>query len=55
MTDWSAEDVAKCSRCHKRPAEELHACPYQREINDSTDDEYCDCCDECRQGCCDDV
>lgn len=33
-----------------RIAEPLHPCPYQEEINDN-DDDYCTCCDDCRQEC----
>lgn len=48
-------EVPVCSRCGKNPAKEPHACPYAQEINDSTDDEYCTCCDECRHECCMDI
>lgn len=32
-------------------AEPPHSCPYQVEINDDNDPEYCTCCDYCRQEC----
>ena len=28
-----------------------HGCPYQSEINDDDNEEYCTCCDECRREC----
>lgn len=32
----------------------LHTCPYQEDVNN--DSEFtCNCCDECRQECCDDI
>lgn len=34
---------------------ELHACPFQCEINDNCSDNYCDCCDDCRTDCADDI
>ena len=33
----------------------LHSCPYQREINDDDNPEYCDCCEECTQECADNI
>ena len=44
-----------CSRCGKNEAQESHSCPYQREINDIDDEDYCDCCDDCQQNCLDDI
>lgn len=43
-----------CSRCDRRPANAMHTCPYQSEINDDNETE-CDCCDVCQQDCCDDI
>jgi len=43
-----------CSSCKKNPAEELHECPYAAEIC-GDEDTQCDCCDECRGNCCDDI
>lgn len=45
----------KCKRCHREPASDLHSCPYQREINDNNDAEYCDCCADCEQECRDSI
>lgn len=42
-------------KCGKNRAQEPHACPYAQEINDSTDEEYCTCCDDCRHECCMDI
>jgi len=38
-------------RCGVRPAAELHSCPFQSEINDNDDPEYCACCEDCTQEC----
>lgn len=35
----------------KNPAEAPHGCPFQEEIHNSTDQECCTCCDDCRQEC----
>jgi hypothetical protein len=46
--------VIPCSGGHckgKNAAEPPHGCPYQEEINDSTDESYCTCCDDCRREC----
>ncbi len=43
-------EAGLCSRCKKNPAAEIHACPFQEEINDDHE-EACDCCDECTQEC----
>lgn len=39
-----------CQSCGKNPAEELHTCPYQEDINDDHET-LCNCCDECRHNC----
>lgn len=44
-----------CQSCKNNSAEKLHSCPYAREINDNNDPEYCNCCDDCTQQCCDDI
>lgn len=44
-----------CPRCHRAKAEIPHSCPYQREINDNTDDAYCVCCASCQQDCSDNI
>lgn len=35
----------------KNDGRELHGCPYQKEINDSKDEEYCNCCKQCTEEC----
>jgi hypothetical protein len=49
--------VADEGRCRHgfRHDGEPHGCPYQQEINDSTDDAFCTCCRECEQDCRDDI
>jgi len=40
------------------PQDELvqtHACPYNEDVNNADDDEYCDCCKTCTSGCADDI
>lgn len=41
--------------CENPATDEPHECPYQAEINDVDDDEYCSCCAECEQECCDSI
>lgn len=48
------ETLNKCKRCDKRPATEMHTCPYQEEINDDHE-LHCDCCDECQHDCAMDI
>ena len=49
------EPDGRCGRCARNPAQPPHGCPYQEEINDSTDEEYCTCCDDCRRECLEDI
>lgn len=44
-----------CGRCEKNQAEPLHSCPFQEDINNNTDEEYCDCCSVCRHECAMDI
>lgn len=55
LVEQSAADDAldKCQGC-KGPGEPVHGCPYQEEINDNADYQ-CNCCDVCRQDCCDSI
>lgn len=48
------EQAIICSSCGG-PGKELHGCPFAEEINDNYSEEFCTCCDECRQNCCDDI
>jgi hypothetical protein len=43
--------VELCEKCGINEAQEPHPCPYQHEINDVEDDEYCTCCEECEDDC----
>ncbi len=40
---------------NKNPAAEPHQCPYQSEIHDNQNPEFCTCCDVCRRECADDI
>ena len=40
-----------CPRCHRNKALEPHACPFQEEVNDDMDEEYCVCCRACARKC----
>lgn len=51
----SAEEPKLCGKCGKQPAQGLHRCPYQYDINDNDDPEYCDCCDACQIDCAMDI
>ena len=44
-----------CDRCGGEGSEEAHPCPFEEEINDDHNPEYCTCCDDCTQGCKDDI
>ena len=35
--------------------EETHSCPFQEEMNENYDDEYCTCCSHCTEQCAMDV
>lgn len=42
-------------RCkNNNGTEQLHSCPYSRDINDD-DSECCNCCSECEYQCCMDI
>lgn len=43
-----------CDHCKKNPAEEPHTCPYAEDVNDDHET-LCDCCDECREQCANDI
>ena len=34
---------------------QFHSCPYQADINDNGDPEYCSCCPDCWSQCNDDI
>lgn len=51
---WSLR-MEKCQRCKKNEAAGPHRCPYQHDINDNSDEEYCRCCGDCEQDCRDDI
>ena len=40
-----------CQNCHVNPASELHPCPFQEEVRDNNNPEFCNCCDECTREC----
>jgi hypothetical protein len=44
--------VKMCGGCNKHEASQSrHYCPFQHEINDNGDDDYCDCCEDCMDNC----
>lgn len=43
----------KCQTCKEVPAEEEDACPYHKDIYDI--EVLCNCCDECRWECMQDI
>lgn len=45
--------TADTCKCGKAGSEEPKKCPYQDDVNDEA--EYCNCCDNCRQDCADDI
>lgn len=42
----------KCEKCKAVVPKGSHSCPLQREIWDSKDENYCNCCDNCAYECC---
>ena len=43
-----------CPGCGYGEAQEAHECPYQSDVNN--DSEFtCECCDECRRDCLEDI
>jgi hypothetical protein len=48
------DKVELCDNCGKNPASKPHTCPFQAEINDD-EETLCNCCDECKQDCADDI
>ena len=40
-----------CSKCGKNEATAPHRCPFQSEINDNDDSEFCTCCEACESEC----
>ena len=47
-------DEYKCGKC-ERASEGWHRCPYQADINDNCDPEYCHCCPDCQYECAMDI
>jgi len=54
MADALSTEQQVCHKCKNMPAEPDHYCPFQAEINDDKET-LCNCCEGCRQECCDDV
>lgn len=48
------EEEYKCDKCGKEKAQDVHICPYKREINDD-EETTCNCCETCQQNCSDDI
>lgn len=50
------EALSNPCRCKKNEAtEKYHPCPYQSDVNNDPDPEYCNCCDECEFQCAQDI
>ncbi len=50
----SGGDAGLCQSCGKAPAQSLHSCPYQEDVNN--DKEYrCNCCQDCLESCAQDI
>lgn len=48
------ESIKMC-KCGENPETEPHMCPYAQDIDGNDDPEYCTCCSECVNTCCDDI
>ena len=49
-----------CKKCHNNPAEDLHECPYEYDVNDecylpAEKRTLCNCCAACREECADEI
>ncbi len=42
-----------CKGCYVNEGNGKHTCPFKIEITGN--DEKCNCCDECRSGCCQEI
>lgn len=40
-----------CERCNKNIAGDYHSCPFQEDVEQNKDEEFCNCCDECEDKC----
>jgi hypothetical protein len=40
-----------CPKCENNPAQEPHSCPYQQDVNNVEDEDYCTCCTDCQEDC----
>lgn len=54
MKDEKEVSLEKMCKCGVNPAEPLHECPYQADVNNDPDS-LCDCCEVCTQQCADDI
>lgn len=50
-------DREKCERinCDNESEYRRHSCPYQAELYGNDDEDYCNCCSDCRHECAMDV
>lgn len=51
--DFSRLELCKHGCDHDRYEE--HSCPYQSEINNDPNPEFCSCCEECEQDCAENI
>ena len=43
-----------CGCCEKKPAQDMHTCPFAEEIH-GDEESLCNCCEDCETKCCDDI
>ncbi len=43
-----------CQNCKKNLSTEDHLCPYKSDVNNDSET-LCNCCDDCRFECCQDI
>ena len=48
------EDCQRASTCGNK-SDGRHSCPYQADINDNGDEDYCNCCSDCTTDCAMDI
>lgn len=40
-----------CDKCETNEASDMHECPFEQDVNDDQNPEYCNCCEACTNAC----
>ena len=55
QSGFCAMDLTKPDCPHSKPEDPLHSCPYEEDVGNNSDPEYCNCCDSCMEQCASDI